>query len=301
MASTAQFEGNPAPQVRPRLARSPDLGLAAFRSLVTLDHERSLSTLIESEIIPRLLIAHAADAGDSCSPPVDSEEIAALAPLALQVQADSLLVHIETILARGVSVEAVMVDLLAPAARLLGEFWEEDRCDFVDVTMGLWRLQEVVHEIAARRPPPRVPAAHHYSALFAAMPGDQHNFGTVVIEEVFRRDGWMTDRLGDAETPTLLKRVGDDWFDLVGLTVSCDRHVALLPALITGLRTVSRNPGVCIMVGGRVFSADPDLAAVVGADATARDARLALRTAARIVRLREEQGAARSAHPFPGA
>ena len=48
------------------------------------------------------------------------------------------------------------------------------------------------------------------------------------------------------------------------------------------------------MVGGRVFSADPDLAAVMGADGTARDARLALKTAANIVRLREEQGAARS-------
>ena len=48
-----------------------------------------------------------------------------------------------------------MVDLLAPAARLLGEYWEDDRCDFVDVTMGLWRLQEVVHEIAARAPADR--------------------------------------------------------------------------------------------------------------------------------------------------
>ena len=231
---------------------------------------------------------------DVSSEVIDAAEIATLAPLALEVEADALLAHIEAILARGVSVDSVMVDLLAPTARMLGEFWEEDRCDFVDVTMGLWRLQEVVHEIAARLPSDRMLAAGGHRALFASMPGDQHNFGTVVVDEMFRRDGWITDRLSDVETSDLLAKVGDEWFDLVGLTVSCDRHLAALPSIIAAVRNVSRNPGVCVMVGGRVFSADPDLAAMIGADGTARDARLALKTAADIVRLREVQGAARS-------
>lgn len=297
MASTAQYRETAAPLGRAGLSRmfggdSP--GLTAFRTLATVDYERSLSTLIESEIIPRLLIAHAADACEVSPEVIDAAEIATLAPLALEVEADALLAHIDAILARGVSVDSVMVDLLAPTARLLGEFWEEDRCDFVDVTMGLWRLQEVVHEIAARLPSDRMLAAGGHRALFASMPGDQHNFGTVVVDEMFRRDGWITDRVSDVETSDLLRRVGDDWFDLVGLTVSCDRHLAALPSIITALRNVSRNSGVCIMVGGRVFSADPDLAAMIGADGTARDARLALKTAADIVRLREEQCVARS-------
>ncbi|WBH15594.1 cobalamin B12-binding domain-containing protein [Sphingomonas radiodurans] len=272
-----------------RRYRADAHGLTAFRTLASIDYDRSLSTLIESEIIPRLMIAHAVDIAEVAAVEIDACEISALAPLALEVEADALLAHIEAILARGVSVDTVMVDLLAPAARLLGEYWEEDRCDFVDVTMGLWRLQEVVHEIAARMPADRMLAIGGHRALFASMPGDQHNFGTVVIDELFRRDGWVTDRMSGVETTDLVRRVGADWFDMVGLTVSCDRHIANLTSVIAALRNVSKNPRVCIMVGGRIFSADPELATQVGADGTASDARQALIVAADLVRVREQE------------
>lgn len=265
--------------------------LAPFRVRLAADDSRSLSTLIESEIIPRLMVAHATVAPATMATArdqvIDDSEIDALTPLVMHVEADAVLAHIETILARGIAVDTVMVDLLAPTARRLGELWEDDRCDFVDVTMGLWRLQEVVHEIAGHFPADRVQAAGGHRALFASMPGDQHNFGTVVIDELFRRGGWLTDRISEAEVADLVKRVADEWFDLVGLTISCDCHIATAPSMIVALRNVSRNPRVCIMVGGRVFSANPDLAARVGADGTAGDAKVALEVAVELVRERE--------------
>ena len=268
-------------------------GFSALRVIDDAGRARSLSTLIESEIIPRLMVAHgspltiAEPIALAGGPSIERAEVEAFAPLALQVEADTLLMHIESLLGRGIAFDTVMVDLLAPTARLLGEMWEDDRCDFVDVTMGLWRLQEVVHEIAARCPPGRSHAAGGRRALFASMPGDQHNFGTVVIDELFRRDGWQTDRIGDATTSDLVKKVADDWFDLVGLTISCDCHIATTASTIAALRNVSRNPRLCIMVGGRVFSADPALAEQVGADGTAGDAKLALEVALKLVRERE--------------
>ncbi|MEN2787899.1 B12-binding domain-containing protein [Sphingomonas qilianensis] len=249
------------------------------------DYGLSLSRLIEREIIPRLMAVHAAEPRQPLTeaPAIDADEIAAFAPLVMQIDADALLAHVEAILDRGVAVETVMVDLLAPAARLLGEYWEDDRCDFVDVTMGLWRLQEVVHEIAARTP---TGSAGPYRALFVSMPGDQHSFGAVVIDEVFRRGGWQTERISDAHTAALLKCAVDHHYDLIGLTISCDCHIAPLPSIIAALRNVSCNPQVCIMVGGRVFSANPRLAREVGADGTARDAKLALTLAEDLVRKR---------------
>ncbi|HEX8556102.1 MAG TPA: cobalamin B12-binding domain-containing protein [Sphingomonas sp.] len=289
MASLARIDSRVAPFSGAGLARrfSADTrGPKAFRALADVDYQRSISKLIESEIIPRLMIAHAVDTPLPAVMGIEAQEITALAPMALAVEADALLLHIEAILQRGVTVDTVMVDLLAPTARLLGEFWEDDLCDFVEVTMGLWRLQEVVHEIAARHPADRLLAAGGHRALFASMPGDQHNFGTVVIDELFRRDGWMTDRMSGAETPDLVRRVGQDWFDLIGLTVSCDGHIATLKSVIVALRNVSRNPRVCVMVGGRIFSAEPELAMEVGADGTACDARSALIVAADLVRVR---------------
>lgn len=294
MASMMRHEGL-APSFGPRAfeagAGEEALRFAEFRIPVDADRMRSLSAVIECEIIPRLMVAHAAalpallpiESGHG----IASLEIEELAPLVLQIEADALLVHLESILARGVSFDTMLVDLLAPTARLLGEFWEEDRCDFIDVTMGLWRLQEAVHEISGRMAAADSAAGEGRRALFAAMPGDQHSFGTVVIDELFRRGGWTTDRLSDAKTSTLLKHAADGWFDVIGLTVSCDCNIGELTSIITALRNVSKNPRVCVMVGGRIFSADPDLAVQVGADGTAREANLALKVACKLVRGRD--------------
>ena len=289
MASVARVEQFASPDGS-RTAR--DLGrsekLVDFQRRADVEYARSLSRLIESEIIPRLLVAH----GGGSHTPVEgahddvitAEEVEAFAPMSLHVEADELLDHVEGLVARGVSRDTLLVDLLAPAARLLGQFWEDDRCDFVDVTMGLWRLQEVVHEISARMPQDhRHPFGQERRALFASLDGDQHSFGTVVIDELFSANGWMTDRLSEATTIELLERVRDEWFDMAGLTITCDCHIAPLPSIVQAIRTSSRNPRICVMVGGRVFAANADLAASVGADGTAPDARIAIQVAGELV------------------
>ncbi|AHE55334.1 cobalamin B12-binding domain-containing protein [Sphingomonas sanxanigenens] len=281
MALTIRVDGHVAvnPPVPKRL---PGFGLS-----IDADRARSLSAVIEGEIIPRLMVAHAAPLAAVVpivsEPAISAVEIEEFAPLVLLVEADVLLVHVEAILARGVTFDTLLVELLAPTARMLGQYWEDDRYDFVDVTMGLWRLQEIVHEISGRLPPERIAGGEAHRALFAAVPGDQHSFGTVVIEELFRRHGWDTDRLCEVSTSELLKRAADCWFDVVGLTATCDCNIARLASIIAALRNVSRNPRVCIMVGGRIFSTKPDLAVEVGADATAPKADLALKIANQLV------------------
>lgn len=244
--------------------------------------DAGLSSLIETEIIPRLLAAHSLPccgplAAETGSDVIDPTEVAGFAPLALQVEADELFHHVEAFRRRGVPVDTLFVDLLAPAARVLGEYWEQDRCDFLEVTIGLWRLQEVLNQLSERVPAIR--ASQGRTALFASLPGDQHCFGTVVVDEVFVREGWQTARMCEVAMPDLLARVAEDRFDLVGLTVTCDCHIARLPSVICALRSVSRNPRVRVMVGGRVFVADAGLALRVGADGTAPDAKRAVELA----------------------
>ena len=293
MASVVQVDETEGGSSRLALARDAERVLARFAVQPDRDCPSSLSMLIEREIIPRLVVAHAADRRVETPIEIDAAVTAAdvelLATLALRLEADALLGHVEAMVARGVAIDTLLVDLLAPTARLLGLYWEEDRCDFLDVTMGLWRLQEAINELATRIPPRRSPVADARRALFASMPGDQHSFGAVVIDELFRRDGWLTDRMAEAETPDLLRRIADQAFDLVGLTISCDCHIGALPSLIAALRNVSDNPRLCVMVGGRVFSADPELATQVGADGTACDAKLALQVASSLVRERRRE------------
>lgn len=244
-----------------------------------------LSALIEREIIPRLVAAHPrAQQAPALTraPAVIGNEVATFTTLVMTAEVDVLLDYLDQLIARAVPIESILIELLAPTARRLGEFWEQDYCDFIDVTMALWRLQEVVHELAARVPA-AVARPIGRRALFAPMPGGQHSFGAVVMDEIFTRDGWATERLTETTTPELLARLAADSFDLVGLTVSCDCHMRALPALITAMRNVSSNARLCVMVGGRVFNEDPERAVQVGADGTAADARLAVALATQLV------------------
>ncbi|MCW1988495.1 MULTISPECIES: B12-binding domain-containing protein [unclassified Novosphingobium] len=247
----------------------------------------AVDALISEHIIPRLLMAQShgpvpriAAQGTA---KVDAAEAARFASLPLQLEADELLALVESILARGACVESVFVDLLAPSARRLGKHWEDDDCDFVDVTMGLWRLQEVMREVTMRYPPPRAVPFRTRSALFAPMPGDPHSFGALMVEEVFARAGWQTEVLIDPERKELLQNIADHSVDLVGLTISCDCPNAKLASLISAMRSVSRSPDLKILIGGRMVNANPALVDEVGADGSAQDACGALDLAERLV------------------
>lgn len=246
-----------------------------------------LARLIEGEIIPRLLMAHHAPAATSSEAVpsdllLDHDAAAIFAPLTLKLDVHGLLVHIEALLGRGVGIETVLTDLLAPTARLLGEYWDEDRCDFVDVTMGLWRIQQVVHELASRAPFAALQSDDR-RALFAVCPGEQHGLGSIIVEEFFRRAGWQTwsaPALGEAE---LLAEVASRNYALIGLTVTLNEHVEPLAELVAKLRAAARNPAMLVLVGGRPFTERPELAQSIGADGTAADGDGAVRCAEALV------------------
>lgn len=245
-----------------------------------------LAEVIERQIIPRLLIAHRDDPllqlpAAPTEAAVGAADVDALASLVLELETYAL-THIESIIARGVPVKTVFVDLLAPVARRLGEYWDDDVCDFVAVTMGLWRLQEIVREISARSP---VPARRGVAktAVFAPMPGEQHSFGAVMVEELFRRSGWATECVQEGDGGELLALLAAQPFDMIGLTLTCETGVKVLPTFIGSIRRVSRNRAIVVMVGGRVFADDPELAIRVGADGTAPNANQAVGKATMLV------------------
>ena len=248
--------------------------------------EDTINTIIESEIIPRLLLAHsegpqaAAKGRLSEIAPSEADRFAALP---LTREAAGLLEEVDKFLAEGVSLDAIYIDLLAPAARRLGEMWTADECDFVDVTMGLWRLQEVMRDLAARTPRVVSALSSPRSILVAAMPGDQHTFGAQMVEEVFNRAGWESELLSQPERRALLDRLSKTSFDVVALTISRDCPSSALSSLIKAMRGVSSNPHLSVIIGGNSVNNNPAIVAEVGADGTGSDARAAIEVAERLV------------------
>lgn len=268
--------------------KEADSGVANGQSPLSDD---SINAIIENDIIPRLMMAHSMSGfasskkGMSGIAPSDANRFALLP---LRLEAANLMDEVDAFLAEGVSVEAIYIDLLAPAARRLGEMWSNDECDFVDVTMGLWRLQEVMRDISDRAPGQRAQISQQAPrALFAPMPGDTHSFGAQMIDEVFARSGWNSTVVSKPLRKELLDIVSKEPYDLVGLTVSRDCPSSALQNLIKTMRGVSANPSISIIIGGHMINQNPALVAEVGADGTGADARAALSVAERLVQSAE--------------
>ncbi|MEL7198624.1 MAG: cobalamin-dependent protein [Pseudomonadota bacterium] len=249
-----------------------------------------VNSVIEGEIIPRLMMAHARNDTDADAPAALADhahkvsiQISDFAKLPLQLDAGDLLQHIESFLDQGIDFETICVDVLAPAARKLGDMWCDDECDFVDVTMGLWRLQEVMRSVSARVPGATSRNVIASTALFAPIPGDPHAFGAQMIDEIFAKAGWLSEVIVKPQRRELLDHLSKKPFDLVGLTITRDSPISAITSLIKTMRGVSANPAVSIIIGGNLVNANPGLVDEVGADGTAVDARQALRLAEQLV------------------
>ncbi|MFP4682630.1 MAG: B12-binding domain-containing protein [Ectothiorhodospira sp.] len=256
---------------------------------------RELSRVIEGEIIPRLMLAHRPDGGGGQQAPGEppGEGEAAVTPETVQAFARTILeqdsraagAFVSGLRCQGVALETLLVHLLAPAARRLGAFWDEDHADFTQVTVGLCRLQHVLRELSLEMDP-ATPGATDRRVLLAPVPGEQHTFGLMMVAEFFRREGWDVRCDPAASLRDLNRMVRQEPFDVLALSLSCDVMQERLRAAIRGVRRASRNADLRIMVGGRVFIDNPHLAGQMGADATARDAREAVQVAEQLVSVR---------------
>jgi MerR family transcriptional regulator, light-induced transcriptional regulator len=237
----------------------------------------SLARTIEREVIPRLVLAHRSPTAslptltDTLGRLPSAQDVVDLTEVVLRQGADDVMAFVDRVRTQGVALESVFLHLLAPAARRLGDLWTDDRCDFTQVTLGLWRLQCVLHDLSPAFESPASGNSGERRIMLAPMPGEQHSFGLEMVAEFFRRAQW--DVL-DGPTPTcgeLVDLVSRDWFAMVGISACAERHLEALRILIRDVRRASRNSALGIIVGGVIFNEHPELVQTVGADATAPD------------------------------
>lgn len=242
------------------------------------EHLAELIRTLQVDIVPRLVAARRQTDPVLAEPlppvAIGAHEVAALANLAVMPSDSASRNHVTSLLERGVGPETLYLQLLAPAAQRLGELWEQDACDFTQVTVGLWRLQQIAHELGPllqREPVP--PVSPGRRVLLSPAPGEQHTFGIFMVSEFFLRAGWDVWGAPISSAADLLRLVREQWFDLIGLSSGSRKGVGQLASTIAAIRKASRNPRIAVMVGGPIFLADPQLVGAVGADATARDGR----------------------------
>jgi MerR family transcriptional regulator, light-induced transcriptional regulator len=241
------------------------------------DPQLELLSTIESEVIPRLRLAHQLDPQQKAVPSESrpnptQEEIHEFARIATCHDLNGALQFVERLCREGLSIELVLLELVAPAARLLGEMWKADLRTFTEVTAGLGTLQQVVHVFG-----PGFSAAQASRGLVVLVPapGEQHTLGLHLVGEFFRRAGWGVQIEPGLTESDLLRQLASERVSVLGFTISNEELIEALARLIARARKVSKNPDLLVMVGGSLQVVD--LAERTGASFVVADAREAVK------------------------
>jgi len=248
--------------------------MTAQRPASDREVSEQLGRTIESEVIPRLMLVHSVSPEWGVSPAQSAPELKAgniedFTQLILQNDYAMAAAYIEARRFEGAKLDQIFLDLMAPSAKLLGEYWDNDYCDFTQVTIGLSMLQQLLRKYSPAATVDGDANAPSRQALVMPAPGEQHTFGISMVEEFMRSGGWHVQHHPAQSADELVKLVHDNWYALIGLSLSHETLYHQLSECIGDIRRQSRNESIGVMVGGPFFLEHPELIQSVGADATA--------------------------------
>lgn len=245
-----------------RLSDGQPRATGAFRDV--------LRRTVEGDVLPRLLAQLRSMPGGTGAPELPVQQLPKGAFRAFMEALrhrddDQVRRHLSHLIAHGWPAEVLIRDLITPAARRMGELWETDDCNFVEVTLTCARLQRAVLSLG-RRASPLSEEMPKGRVLVCGMPGDQHTLGGIVLAEMLTRDGWMV----TLASPFASARPRGS-YDLVCLSLASSDHADRAVRVIEALRRRQNDP-VRILLGGSALARDPRLAERLAGDGWAGDA-----------------------------
>ncbi len=250
------------------------------------DREASLVSVIESDVIPRLLLMHrlcveptpignrssamakrAMKVAHQAPDKISAKEVADLLELVRYDTVDAGLRYVNALRMRGHPVERLFASLLAPVARQLGEMWTSDEVSFVEVTLAVSRIQRILFELCE---PPTTNMNGNFTVLMTATPGEQHTLGLHMAAEAFRQAG-----IHVVLVPTAVSEIESivraNRYDLIGFSFGSESLLDELASAIEATRIASQQPDVKIVVGGPASPLVSSAKSRLGADRVVRD------------------------------
>lgn len=227
-----------------------------------------LKAVIVKSVIPMLLERHGVGAMDDERSPVNPRA-SELAELLVASDQTAALELIRELRGRYGDPRHLYAPLFEPAARSLGDLWNNEACSEVDVTLGLCRLQTAVRLLGADAPQ-AILQSNQPNVLITPAPGELHNLMTILDSEWLCSAGWAPQIEFPASDRALQDMVSASWIDVLDLSLSAAfRREGSLPRLaetIAQARRASRNPALLVVVGGRAFVEGRTAGPNVGAD-----------------------------------
>ncbi len=224
------------------------------------DCQSSILSIVESQIIPGLLNSericrpHLSLVSSSHAKP-SQQEIEMFIDLCVSESSKDAQFFVDDFLDAGLSTEDIFLELITPAAQYLGSQWDDDRMDFSQVNLGLVRLHSIANEIRFTKKSGQFVKAKARRVMIASAPGSMHMLGTSIVADFFRKEDWQVMVAISSSANELVQTVSNEWFDVVGLSLSIDQQLTNLADLIDQFKSLSLNPRIVVLLGGPIFAA----------------------------------------------
>ena len=114
-----------------------------------------------------------------------------------------------------------------------------------------------------------------FFALLVALPKATNvldAFEVQILARILEATGWDVTLQEARCAEDAARAAADEWIGLLEVTLSSASGLELVSRSIATARKASKNPHLRVIVTGDLFTERPELAAQVGADATASDA-----------------------------
>lgn len=174
-----------------------------------------------------------------------------------------------------------ITDLYLPcAARAFGEGWLQDRLTFSQVTVGVLRLQEVLHHLDTEGELGGPNALGVDAALVLVPPGEQHTLGALLLALGLRRRGVSVSLQFAPAMPDLSRLLADRSFDVAFISLGSTERLETCVQLVKTLKRLTRGR-MRVAVGGAAIDSCREALATDGADLVTNDVERVLADAAR--------------------
>ena len=166
---------------------------------------------------------------------------------------------------------AALADIYIPeAARRMGEAWQDDQMSWLDVSIGVGRMQSLLREIGTAWAADQAGDTGHGTVLLIVPDREQHTLGPMVAMGQLRRFGVSVCLRIAPSHNELRSLMAARQFDGVLISIATKDKLDSVAKTVQFIKASAAKP-MPIVVGGAVTSKVEDIVACTGADLASND------------------------------
>ena len=189
---------------------------------------------------------------------LDEEEINKLTNLLLDTEEGSFELAITVLKTHGASIDYIVLDLIPAIARKLGKQWEDDSLSFAEVSIGVNKLERVIHKLDYLFQANQLDRQQNKTIFITVFPGSQHSLGSLIFANFLIFSGWQVHRPNQVNIDSIIYGVSSKEVQAIAISVSTNEQLEQLPNLIDLIRQKSQNSKIIVLIGGPLYNKAPE-------------------------------------------